>query len=73
MRSNTGFRRTQMLVMKLIRLTIEMGSDRYLLLTWARRRCHMLNTDTPAGRTPFKNACNLTFPDTTTVLLCTNQ
>ncbi len=32
-----------------------------------------LSGDTPAGRTPFKNACNLTFPGTTTVLLCTNQ
>ncbi len=29
--------------------------------------------DMPAGHTPFKNACNLTFPGTTTVLPCTNQ
>ncbi len=29
--------------------------------------------DTPAGHTPFKNACNLIFPGNTTVLHCTNQ
>ncbi len=31
------------------------------------------SADMPAGRTPFKNTCNLTFPGNTTVLHCTNQ
>ncbi len=33
----------------------------------------LLLDDMPAERTPFKNACNLTFPGDKTVLHCTNQ